>query len=147
MRIALVILSMGLLAGCTRGDTRLLGQWRSNRDATVAAALQQDPRWRQLPPEKFERFRDMFGDMTLTYSDGMVTTIYHGKQDSFRYRVVSRGSDFVVIRTETPLMDKDRDIRIRFVDGGASYWVDTGPLGNDLQERFDRVTTGTGVNK
>ncbi len=80
----------------------------------------------------------MFGHMSITYSNGMATTDFSGQVDSFRYRVVGRGSDYVVIHTDTPI-DKDRDIRITFVDGGAGYWVDTGPLGFGLQERFDRV--------
>ncbi len=88
----------------------------------------------------------MFGHMTLTYSNGMVTSSFHGKVDSFRYRVVERGSDCLVMRTDT-LMDKDRDIRVRFVDGGSGYWVDTGPLGFGLQERFDRVSAETGVQR
>lgn len=146
MKLSPLIFVLGFLAGCATDDTRLHGTWRSNREATVTAAFQRDPRWTNAPPEKVERFRDMFGHMTLTYSNGMVTSSFHGKVDSFSYRVVERGSDFLVMRTDT-LMDKDRDIRVRFVDGGSGYWVDTGPLGFGLQERFDRVSAETGVQR
>jgi len=80
----------------------------------------------------------MFGHMAVTYSNGTATSDYRGEVGTFRYRVLERGSNFVVIRSEAPL-EKDRDIRIRFVDGDSAYWIDTGPLGNGLEERFDRV--------
>ena len=138
MRIILLILVLALVAGCIRDDARLQGTWRSNRDATVGAAFQRDPRWTNATPEKVERFRDMFGHMTITYSKGKMTSDYRGEVGSFPYRVLERGSNYVVIRSDAPL-DKDRDIRIRFVDGDSAYWIDTGPLGNGLEERFDRV--------
>jgi len=138
MRFTPFVLALALLAGCAHDDPRLQGTWHSNRDATVAAAFQRDPRWTNAPPEKVERFRDMFGHMTITYTKGTMTSDYRGEVSSFPYRVVESGSNFVVIRSDAPL-DKDRDIRIRFVDGDSGYWIDTGPLGFGLEERFDRV--------
>jgi len=76
MRFQPLILILGFLAGCARDDTRLHGEWRSNRDATVAAAFQRDPRWTNAAPEKVERFRDMFGHMTVIYSNGMATSSF-----------------------------------------------------------------------
>ena len=81
----------------------------------------------------------MFGHMTITYSRGTVTSDLRGEVNSFRYRVLESGSDYVVIRSDAPLV-RDTDIRIRFVDDDAGYWIDIGPLGNGLEERFDRVT-------
>lgn len=77
----------------------------------------------------------MFGQMTVTYSNGMATSSFSGVTGSFRYRVVKRGGDFVIIRYDAPI-DKGRDIRIRFVDGDKGYWIHS-PLGVD--ERFDKV--------
>ena len=54
------------------------------------------------------------------------------------YRVVARGPDYVVVHDDSP-MDTGRDIRLRFENGDASYWLDTGPLGFGLEERFDKV--------
>ena len=127
-----------MLVGCAHEDQRLHGTWHSNRDATVAAAFQRDPRWTNAPPERVDRFRDIFGHMNITYSNGVQTADYKGEVESFRYRVVDRGTDYVVIRSDTT-MDKGRDIRIRFVDGNKGYWIDTGPLGGGMEERFDRV--------
>jgi hypothetical protein len=138
MRFTPFIFVLALLAGCSRDDARLQGTWRSNRDATVAAAFQRDSRWTNATTEKVERFRDMFGHMTITYSKGTITSDYRGDVSSFPYRILGSGSNFVVIRSDAPL-DKDRDIRIRFVDSDSAYWIDTGPLGNGLEERFDNV--------
>lgn len=133
-----LILVLVLVAGCTRDEARLQGTWRSNRDATVAAAFQRDPRWTNATPEKIERFRSLFGHMTVTYSKGTMTSDYRGEVGSFSYRVLEHGSNFVVIRSDAPL-ERDRDIRIRFVEGDSAYWIETGPLGNGNEERFDRV--------
>ncbi len=46
---------------------------------------------------------------------------------SFKYHVVRRRGDCVVIRDDAP-MDMGRDIRIRFVNGDTGYWIDAGPL-------------------
>ncbi len=141
MKHLLFVFIVGLLIGCAtdRDDPRLQGTWQSNRDATVAAAFQRDPRWTNATPEHVARFRDVFGHMTITYSNRVETSNYRGEVQSFRYRVVGQGPDYVVIRSGAP-MEEGRDIRIRFVDNNSGYWIDTGPLGFGNQERFDRVT-------
>jgi hypothetical protein len=127
-----------LSAGCARSDSRLLGTWPSNRDATVAAAFQSDPRWTNATPDHIARFKEMFGHLTITYTKNSIKTEGIGQSDSFPYRVVESGSNYVVIHDDAPL-DKGRDIRIRFLSGNASYWIDLGPLGNGLEERFDKL--------
>jgi hypothetical protein len=141
MRFTALVFVAILLAGCAthRDDARLQGTWHSNRDATVAAAFQRDPRWTNATPQKVERFKDMFGHMTVSYTNGMVTTDYRGEIGSFAYRVLETGSNYVVVHFDTPI-DQGR-VKIRFVDGDNSYWIDSGPFGFGLQERFDRVTT------
>jgi len=133
MKLSPLFIVLFLVAGCAHDDARLHGTWRSNRDATVAAAFERDPQWTNAAPERVARFRDMFGQMTLTYSNRTATSSYRGEVGSFAYRVVKSGPDFVVIRSDT-LMDKGRDIRIRFDEGGSSYWIESGPLGNGLLE-------------
>ena len=82
----------------------------------------------------------MFGHMTVTYSNRVGTAHSHDETYSFRYRVERKGPDYVVMRDDAP-MDMGRDIRIRFEEGNASYWIDTGLLGFGLEERFDRIQT------
>jgi hypothetical protein len=132
MRFTPLILVLVFVAGCAHDDARLHGTWRSNRDATVAAAFQLDPRRTNAPPERVERFRDLFGHMTITYSNRVATTDFRDKIETFHYRVVSRGNDSVTLRPDGPF----GDYRIRFVDGGGSYWIDSG---FGIEERFDRV--------
>ncbi len=136
-----------LLAGCAHDDARLHGTWHSDRDATVAAAFQRDPRWTNATPEEIERFKDLYGHMTLTYSNGVVTSTYRGETSAFPYRVVRRGRDFVVIRLGGGATDSGRDIRITFVDGGAAYWYEAGTdpfAGASTLEKFDRVEVSPG---
>src|SRR5512133_4182295 len=88
MRHIFVILTLAAVAasvGCAKSDPRLSGTWRSNREESVADAFRRDPRWTNASPEKIERFRDMFGHMTLSYSNGTVTTSCRGEERSLRY--------------------------------------------------------------
>jgi hypothetical protein len=136
--VAVVFLFFGLLGGCSRDDSYLHGTWRSDRQATVDAALQRDPRWAKVPLSKFERFTNMFGDMTITYSNRIMIVCDHSSTYALRYKIVRRSPNKVVLRVDEG-MDKGRDIHLRFVDQCAAYWVDLGPLGSGLEERFDRV--------
>src|SRR3989442_3584987 len=132
MRFTPLILVLALVAGCAHDDARLHATWHSNRDATVAAAFQRDPRWTNAPPERVERFQDLFGHMTISYSNRVATTDFRDKIETFHYRVVRRGEDRVVLRSDGPL----GDYRIRFVDEGRRYWIDSG---FGIEERFDKV--------
>jgi hypothetical protein len=134
-----------VLAGCSTSknyDARLNGTWRSNRDESVAAAFKQDPRWTNAPPEKVQRFKDIFGHITVTYANNMVRSLYRGQESFFRYRLIERGKDYVVIRAQGAGYPGDHNVRIRFVDGGSGIWVDSGELlgMKTPEEKFDRVS-------
>src|SRR5947208_8112971 len=116
----LALTAMVACTGCAKSDSRLNGVWQSNRDESVADAFRRDPRWTNAPPEKVERFRDMFGHMTLTYSNGVVTTRYRGEEGTLRYTAEDRGGDYVAIRMHGGIQDGET-IRIRFVTGGRCY--------------------------
>lgn len=123
-------------------DPRLNGTWKSNREESVADAFRRDPRWTNANPEKVERFQDMFGHMTLTYSEDVVTTQYQGEEATLRYTVEDRGDDFVVIRLHGGFRDGE-NMRIRFVEGENGYWITTKTImGTELHEKFDKVRTG-----
>jgi hypothetical protein len=136
---------MVVCAGCAKSDSRLYGTWRSNRDESVADAFRRDPRWTNAPPEKVERFRDIFGHMTLTYSKGAVTSRYRGEEETLRYTVEDRGDDYVVIRMHGGIQDGE-SIRIRFVEGGRGYWITSKTImDTELHEKFDRITEPGGA--
>jgi hypothetical protein len=128
------VLVLGLLAGCATDNARLHGTWQSNSEATVAAAFQQNPGLTNLPPERLERFKDLYGHMTVTFSNGLQTTTFRGRQEKpFHYWVVKSGRDFVVLHSA---INGIPNPRIRFVEGGKSYWVGGGCR---YEERFDRI--------
>ncbi len=138
MKLIMTLLLAALTAGGDREyDSRLNGTWRSNRDETVATEFKRDPRWTNAPPEKIERFRDMFGRMTITYSNEVITTDFKGGPTTFRYKVVNRGDQFVVIRTRGGILD-DRNWRIDFTKDRGGYWIDFGAFG--IREKFDRIS-------
>jgi hypothetical protein len=142
--LSILLLSL-LVAGCAtsrKHDPRLNGTWRSNRDESVAAALQRDPRWTNAPPEKLAKFRDMFGYMTVAYSKDEICTHDRVKQWTMHYRTVDRGQDYVVIQTRGGGFADGLKMRIRFVDGGNAYWIDSGRLlgSGTPEEKFERVT-------
>jgi hypothetical protein len=122
-----LVLSAGLFGCAThRDDTRLQGTWVLNRSATAAATS-------NAPPS----------GMSVTYSHGAEIVggdiaQYGYYRVSFHYHVVEQSSNYIVICTTAPV-DKGRDMHIRFVDANSGYWIDTGPLGFGIQERFDKI--------
>jgi thiol-disulfide isomerase/thioredoxin len=123
-------------------DARLQGTWKQNRDATVAAAFQKNPSWTNKPPEQIERFKNLFGHSGVTYLNGIETITTSETYESFHYRVVERGTNYVIIRNDDP-MEKGRDIRIHFVDEGRGFGI---PNTSGYEVRFDRVL-GEGTPK
>jgi hypothetical protein len=130
MKFAPLLFVAALLAGCVthRDDARLQGTWVLNCSATAAASS-------NLPPHK----------VFVTYSHGAEVVKcgeaqYGNWNVAFHYHVVERGSNYIVIRTTAPV-DKKRPIHIRFVDEDCGYWIDAGPLGYGIQERFDKLQT------
>ena len=141
-----VIPILATIIGCAVIDEpRLQGTWRSNREETVATKFQREPRWTNAPPDRIERFKKMFGRMTITYTNGIIKTRLGEEQGLLRYDVVDRGSDFVVVRIHGGLEDGQK-IRIRFVDGGNGYWVKS-YLDDGLDEKFDRVVAEPKTSK
>jgi hypothetical protein len=133
MRFTPFIFILALVVGCAHDDVRLHGTWHSNQEATVAAAFERDPHWTNAIPAKIERFKDMFGHMSITYSNSLATSDFRGEVGSFRYRVIESGTNYVIVHFDTPI--NLGDTRITFTKGDRSYWIDTG----GVQERFDRV--------
>ncbi len=138
MRFAVLLFITALFTGCAthKDDARLLGTWRCNPDASIAAMFQLHPSWTNSPPERVQVYRHIFSTIYTYSSHGVGTWQYEGKTYPFDYQVVKRGADYVIIRRA----DYVHDIRIRFVDGNTGCWVDAGPLGYRLSERCDRVT-------
>jgi hypothetical protein len=138
MKRVLLVWICTALGGCaTVYDARLNGSWRSNREQTVQEAFRRDPRWLRAAPERVERFKDLFGHMTTSYSNNVIVTRFKDKVDTMHYRVVTQGKDFVVIRIREGVFN-DTNIRIDFTDDQKGYWID-GVL-SPLREKFDKLS-------
>lgn len=141
-RVPACTLFLLLSLGCTKHNeahNRLNGTWKSNRDATVALAFEKDPRWTNATPEKVERFKNIFGNMTITYSNGIAFSKFQGTESTFNYKFAEIGSNYLVIHVKGGLMG-DQDSKLTFAEGGRSYWVNSkSPIGSHISERFDRV--------
>ena len=149
MRFTALLFVATLLVGCatSRDDVRLQGTWFLNPFATATETFHQDPLWTNAPPAVVERFRNMPRSVVVTYAHGAEIVrgdeAQYGYYDVvFHYYVVERGSNYVIIRTTAPV-DKGRDIRIRFINEGIMYWIDDGPLGFGIPERFDKLLRET----
>ncbi|MBX3734215.1 MAG: hypothetical protein KF791_16690 [Verrucomicrobiae bacterium] len=135
----LTLLALLGCGGSDKSDARLNGTWKSNREDSVADAFRRDPRWTNAPSEKVARFRDIFGHMTLSYSNGVVTTRFKGEEGTLRFTVIERGEDYVVIRVHGGNQDR-KESRIQFVDDDRGYWITTETImGDELREKFDKV--------
>lgn len=142
MRFLTTISIMLLLIGCASSgpsDERLNGTWRSNSEATVAEIFRSDPRWADAPQEKRNAFRNLFGHLTSTYSNGTVTMSLHGETLKMGYTVEERGKDFMVIKVGGT-KDENRTVHIRFDSENQGYWVKTQTItGEEIEERFDKI--------
>jgi hypothetical protein len=144
MRQLVSIITLLAMLGCAchnKYDTRLNGTWQSNREQSVADAFSRDLRWAKAPPEKIERFKEIFGHLTVTYSSEVVSISYRGEEETCSYTVQERGEDFVVIRLHGGPQD-GQDIHIQFVDGGQGYWITSQTVfGTEVHEKFDKIMT------
>ncbi len=86
----------------------------------------------------------MFGHMTVTYSNTVITSCLNDKLDTMHYHVVKRGEDFVVIRIKEGVF-RDHAFRIDFTADRKGYWIDN--LGILPREKYDRVSVDQATGK
>jgi hypothetical protein len=134
------IIVAALISSCASSDSRLLGQWRSNRTHSVATF----PHRKNLSVDKRAQFDGFFGRLTLTYTRRHVLAELppRANEAPFRertpYRVVAADSDSVTIKGKDLLSATETLTAIHFV-GPNRYWVPIGTSGG--REYFDRVDT------
>jgi len=125
------------ISGCRseKGDSRLDGTWRSNKDETVAA-------WRRdgvIPEEVIGRFEEeVLGKTTVTYS-GRHAVIKSGEDwtEESEYDIIDSGDDFVVIEGFSKVWQRKLQHRIEFVENG--YWISNDEILKGFTEKFDRM--------
>jgi hypothetical protein len=114
------------------GDSRLIGTWKSDADATIAELRKS----RTVTDKQEAAMRKLFGKMTITYAAKTYTTEFDGKLDTQPYQIVSKDRDSVVLKSWSPIENKEVQFRIRFTDSGT-YWVDVESFA--ISECFRRV--------
>lgn len=134
--IVLVVVAVAWIAvrygKSRRGDSRLIGTWQSDANATIAGIKAA----RTVTDTQEAAMRKLFGRMKLTYTADTITTELDGPPDTQPYQVVSKDGDSVVIKSWFALSKKDEQFRIRFV-GNDTYWVDVEQF--SISECFRRI--------
>ncbi|MFO0810321.1 MAG: hypothetical protein U0746_16990 [Gemmataceae bacterium] len=115
-----------------RGEPRLLGTWQSDADTTIAELR----KTRDIPDDREQKLRQVFGKMKVTYTAKTVTVDFDGDVDTQPYQVVEKGIDIVVLKHWSKESKKDEQFRIRF-DDADTYWIDVPIFG--IRECFRRV--------
>jgi hypothetical protein len=115
-----------------RGESRLIGTWQSDADATITELRKSRP----VTNKQEQAMRKLFGRMKITYTKTTLTTDFDGSLDTQPYQVVSKDRDSVVIKSWFALSKKDEQFRIRFI-GSDVYWVDVEQFA--LSECFRRI--------
>jgi hypothetical protein len=118
-----------------RGESRLQGTWRSNKDETISA-------WRRdavIPANVIARFEDeVLGKTTVTYSGRRITsTTGSDWTDVSEYRVVESGDGFVVFDSFSSVYKRMLRYKVRFVPNGL--WISNDEILKGYTEKFDLV--------
>lgn len=139
MLFAASLLAATLLSACESHDSRLIGRWRSNRELSIRTF----PHREKLAADKRAIFDNLFGKLTLTYTQRYVETEMPstGSEAPFRqrsaYRIISSDADSVTVAFEDAPIEGDTTKVIHF-EGPNRYWI---PVGiSNGKEYFDRVS-------
>ena len=136
---AAALAMVALVSGCASSDSRLVGNWRSNRALSIATFPHRD----QLTSDKRAFFDSMFGRLTLTYTRRYIQTELPPKgsgqpfRQSIPYRVLASDANSVTIVLKDTLTGHDATKQIHFV-GADRYWIHLGT--KDSREYFDRLS-------
>jgi hypothetical protein len=114
-------------------ESRLIGTWQSDADATIAEMRKK----KAVTEKQEEALRKLFGRLRITYAATSLMTDLDGVQETQRYQVVSQDGDSIVLREWFPASKKkEQQVRIRFIDKDT-YWVDVEQF--EISECFRRV--------
>lgn len=114
-------------------DARLLGVWKSDRQATVAERRFPKP----LAEEKRKWFLGIFGRLQIAYTRSRIRGQFRGHQFVQRYELLARDHDSVAIRyLDSNLTGRWLIQHIHF-EGKDRYWIALGAN----REWFKRIKT------
>ena len=102
-----------------RSDRRLLGTWRSDRRRTLRD-------WKLDPerdtPEKRQLLSDLFGHLTLRFTQQRIYSDFKGSHQVVKYDVIGADSSSVAVLAWCSLYEEERIQHIHFEDD-RHYWI------------------------
>ena len=104
-----------------KGDKRLLGTWRSDRQRTLQDWVWR-PGWRA---RKRKKLASIFGHLILRYTRSRLYSNLKGYKETETYELLGADSDSVVIRRWDSHVAEWRLRHIHF-DGEHYYWITIG---------------------
>ena len=132
MKTISILILTAAIAGCRTYDARLYGTWKSDADRSVSRLSTRH----DLSQDKQEAWRNIFGQMVITFDKRSFTTELRGITNSIPYRVLGKDSYSVVIQFCEIDAPHENILIIRFDDHGS--WISTSPA--DTWEYFRRQT-------
>jgi len=126
------------VSGCVgQIDNKLIGSWKSNREKSVAECFKVVPSRHNLEPDKQQRFAEIFGNITQTYTENEVTIESKGEIFTVSYKVVERGKNYLVVEYLPEISPEEKiQYTLRFEDNFNSYWVNEG---TDFPENYTKI--------
>ena len=126
------------MSGCVgQIDNKLIGSWKSNREKSVAECFKVVPSRHNLEPDKQQRFAEIFGNITQTYTENEVTIESKGEIFTVSYKVVERGKNYLVVEYLPEISPEEKiQYTLRFEDNFNSYWVNEG---TDFPENYTKI--------
>jgi hypothetical protein len=87
--------------------------------------------------ELHPKFPDIFGKLTVTYTEKKAIVTFDGDVEETEYRIIRKDNSGLTISTETW-----GEMRLNFIQENEAYWIESGI--SDLWERFDKIGTEPG---
>ncbi len=127
--MALLLVALPVFAG----NEKLIGTWKSNKDATVAYLKTHT----QLSPKQLEVLGKVLGKMTITFDKNTLTEKSGDWQFSTPYKIISETANSITIESNDPQTKKPTKSVFEF--DGNSFWSPEDKIPG-YKERFDKLT-------
>jgi hypothetical protein len=114
------------------GNERLIGTWKSNKDAMLAYLKIHT----KLTPEQLDALAPLLGKMTFIMDNTNITMQLGDWKFTSRYKIISETKDAVTIESQDP-STHDQTKTILELDA-TGFWTPDDKI-RDYKERFDKT--------
>ena len=132
MRTLILTVAVSLFACASGPKSDLIGTWKSDREATLAAIDDS-----MVSPEAKELLGEILGDFVIEYRKGTYVSTIDGSTTGGDYEVVDDGPNWVDVRSYSELEQK-LVVRRVWIDGDR-MWVKVDYPKAKFTEYFARV--------